>query len=285
MDKTKLLSIGTLSKFTGVHIKSLRYYDEIGILPPAYVDPNTGYRYYSFSQIRVVDAIQLCVELDIPLKQFPEFTGSQYQQIYYTRLLAKGTQLAREKIRSIQERLDFLQAMEQEVLRGRGLQKETDTRISLFPQKLCLTIPMKGPHSTPQYYKGLHQIFTLMEQKGLSPGYEWGLLLLCQKEERRQYIFLSVEADGRRDDAAWDSQGLLAFPSAQYRFLRTEEPDIAQSTGFFSRTSLRRNTTKWSWKWSPFPTSAVLPSRFLRCVVPFLMKRLFPSGYKRSQFL
>lgn len=231
MDKTKLLSIGTLSKFTGVHIKSLRYYDEIGILPPAYVDPNTGYRYYSFSQVRVVDAIQLCVELDIPLKQFPEFTGSQYQQIYYTRLLAKGTQLAREKIRSIQERLDFLQAMEQEVLRGRGLQKETDTRISLFPQKLCLTIPYEGTHSTPQYYKGLHQIFTLMEQKGLSPGYDWGLLLLCQKEERRQYIFLSVEADGRRDDA--EGQGLLAFPSAQYRFLRTEEPDIAKAPVFF----------------------------------------------------
>lgn len=231
MDKTKLLSIGTLSKFTGVHIKSLRYYDEIGILPPAYVDPNTGYRYYSFSQVRVVDAIQLCVELDIPLKQFPEFTGSQYQQIYYTRLLAKGTQLAREKIRSIQERLDFLQAMEQEVLRGRGLQKETDTRISLFPQKLCLTIPYEGTHSTPQYYKGLHQIFTLMEQKGLSPGYDWGLLLLCQKEERRQYIFLSVEADGRCDDA--EGQGLLAFPSAQYRFLRTEEPDIAKAPVFF----------------------------------------------------
>ena len=233
MDKTKLLSIGTLSKFTGVHIKSLRYYDEIGILPPAYVDPNTGYRYYSFSQVRVVDAIQLCVELDIPLKQFPEFTGFQYQQIYYTRLLAKGTQLAREKIRSIQERLDFLQAMEQEVLRGRGLQKETDTRNSLFPQKLCLTIPYEGTQSTPQYYKGLHQIFTLMEQKGLSPGYEWGLLLLCQKEERRQYIFLSVEADGRRNDAAWNSQGLLAFPSAQYRFLRTEEPDIAKAPAFF----------------------------------------------------
>ena len=231
MDKTKLLSIGTLSKFTGVHIKSLRYYDEIGILPPAYVDPNTGYRYYSFSQVRVVDAIQLCVELDIPLKQFPEFTGSQYQQIYYTRLLAKGTQLAREKICSIQERLDFLQAMEQEVLRGRGLQKETDTRNSLFPQKLCLTIPYEGTHSTPQYYKGLHQIFTLMEQKGLSPGYDWGLLLLCQKEERRQYIFLSVEADGRRDDA--EGQGLLAFPSAQYRFLRTEEPDIAKAPVFF----------------------------------------------------
>ena len=248
MDKTKLLSIGTLSQIyrgpisnpCGIMMKSASC---PGLCRPQYRLPVL----FLFPG-RVVDAIQLCVELDIPLKQFPEFTGFQYQQIYYTRLLAKGTQLAREKIRSIQERLDFLQAMEQEVLRGRGLQKETDTRNSLFPQKLCLTIPYEGTQSTPQYYKGLHQIFTLMEQKGLSPGYEWGLLLLCQKEERRQYIFLSVEADGRRNDAAWDSQGLLAFPSAQYRFLRTEEPDIAKAPAFFPGPLCAGIRPKWSWK-------------------------------------
>lgn len=59
MKKENLLSIGALSKQTGVHIKSLRYYDSLGILRPAYVDPSSGYRYYSLQQIPVVDAIQL----------------------------------------------------------------------------------------------------------------------------------------------------------------------------------------------------------------------------------
>ena len=68
MKKENLLSIGALSKQTGVHIKSLRYYDSLDILCPAYVDPGSGYRYYSLQQIPVVDAIQLCVDLDIPLK-------------------------------------------------------------------------------------------------------------------------------------------------------------------------------------------------------------------------
>ena len=58
MDKTKLLPIGVFSKLSGANIKSLRYYDQIGVLPPAFVDPDTGYRYYAFSQIHVVDAIQ-----------------------------------------------------------------------------------------------------------------------------------------------------------------------------------------------------------------------------------
>ena len=102
MDKSKLISIGTLSKLTGVHIKSLRYYDRLGILRPAYIDPASGYRYYSFPQIHVVDAIQLCVDLGIPLKQFTDFVGEDGRQIHYGALLARGTELAGAKIRSIQ---------------------------------------------------------------------------------------------------------------------------------------------------------------------------------------
>ena len=40
-----LISIGDLSKLTGVNIKSLRYYEKIGVLLPAYVDPDSRYRY------------------------------------------------------------------------------------------------------------------------------------------------------------------------------------------------------------------------------------------------
>lgn len=97
MDKTKLLPIGVFSKLSGANIKSLRYYDQIGVLPPAYVDPDTGYRYYAFSQIHVVDAIQLCLELDIPLKQFPQFLDRERKQIHYAKLLAKGRDLPRKK--------------------------------------------------------------------------------------------------------------------------------------------------------------------------------------------
>ena len=45
MDKKRLFSIGKLSKLTGVHIQSLRYYESLGLLRPAFVDPDSGYRY------------------------------------------------------------------------------------------------------------------------------------------------------------------------------------------------------------------------------------------------
>ena len=63
--KSKLLTIGELSKRTGCSIKSLRYYDLIGLLKPVYVDPNSNYRYYNFEQTRMVELIQICINLSI----------------------------------------------------------------------------------------------------------------------------------------------------------------------------------------------------------------------------
>ena len=63
-----LLSIGELAKIRNVNVQSLRYYEKLGILIPAYVNPESGYRYYSLEQIMILDTIILCVDLGIPLK-------------------------------------------------------------------------------------------------------------------------------------------------------------------------------------------------------------------------
>ncbi len=41
-----MLSIGEFSKISHLTMKTLRYYDEIGLLKPAFIDPKNGYRYY-----------------------------------------------------------------------------------------------------------------------------------------------------------------------------------------------------------------------------------------------
>lgn len=49
-----MLSIGAFSKISNVTTKTLRYYDEIGLLKPDYVNHESGYRYYDVSQLRTV---------------------------------------------------------------------------------------------------------------------------------------------------------------------------------------------------------------------------------------
>ena len=43
----QLMPIGRFSRLTGVGVKALRHYDEVGLLVPAAVDDETGYRFYS----------------------------------------------------------------------------------------------------------------------------------------------------------------------------------------------------------------------------------------------
>ena len=53
MELTEELSIGSFSRVSGLTVKALRHYDEIGLLEPARVDQWTGYRYYGLEQARV----------------------------------------------------------------------------------------------------------------------------------------------------------------------------------------------------------------------------------------
>ena len=53
---------------TGVSIRTIHYYDEIGLLTPAYVDKITGYRYYDENSILRMQEILFYRELDFSLK-------------------------------------------------------------------------------------------------------------------------------------------------------------------------------------------------------------------------
>ena len=94
------LSIGKVAKLKNVSIKSLRYYDEIGILKPALTDHTTGYRYYKEAQLYVLDAISLCIELGIPLKELKKYASSD-GSYDLQRLLGDAKDLAENRIRSM----------------------------------------------------------------------------------------------------------------------------------------------------------------------------------------
>jgi DNA-binding transcriptional MerR regulator len=61
--------IGEFARFTRVSVKMLRHYDEIGLLPPARVDPHTGYRWYSAAQLPALNRILLLRELGFGLDE------------------------------------------------------------------------------------------------------------------------------------------------------------------------------------------------------------------------
>src|SRR5690242_18199286 len=65
---TELLSIGEFSRMTQVSASALRFYHELRLLPPAAVDPVTGYRRYSMDQVARAQLVRRLRDLDMPLE-------------------------------------------------------------------------------------------------------------------------------------------------------------------------------------------------------------------------
>jgi DNA-binding transcriptional MerR regulator len=65
----ELLSIGRFGRLSGLSIAALRHYDELGLLRPATVDPQTGYRRYAAGQLEAARLIRDLRDLDLPLAE------------------------------------------------------------------------------------------------------------------------------------------------------------------------------------------------------------------------
>ena len=68
--------IKEFADFTGVSVRTLRYYDEIGLLVPAFVDKTTGYRFYDKNSLLRMQEILFYRELDFSLKSIREILSS-----------------------------------------------------------------------------------------------------------------------------------------------------------------------------------------------------------------
>ena len=68
--------IKEFADFTGVSVRTLHYYNEIGLLNPAIVDEQTGYRFYDEKSVLRMQEILFYRELDFSLKSILEILSS-----------------------------------------------------------------------------------------------------------------------------------------------------------------------------------------------------------------
>ena len=70
-----MMTVNEVSKLTGVSIRTLQYYDKIGLLHPAQYT-EAGYRLYDDAALETLQQILLFRELEFPLKEIKEIIGS-----------------------------------------------------------------------------------------------------------------------------------------------------------------------------------------------------------------
>jgi len=90
-----MLKIGEFSKLSQITIKALRYYEEEGLLPPASIDKDSGYRYYENYQLVTASKIKSFRQLGLSIEDIKSvFCGTDPREV----LLKRKDELEKEKI-------------------------------------------------------------------------------------------------------------------------------------------------------------------------------------------
>lgn len=231
---SQYMSIGKVAKLKNVSIKSLRYYDRIGILKPAFVNEETNYRYYTEKQLYLLDAITLCIKLGIPLKDLNNYVENG--SINLQKLLYDGKILAEEKILEIHQCLEALQDTLQQLAASgsdTGLAKIPESKSGLLvPEgfyqntltaRTILTVPLEEL-DTPKYYgQYILKLFVTAQQMGFAVSYPSGILHEYQNGNRNRYMFLTLDAEtapekarAQADSAKAASAAIRILPAGSY---------------------------------------------------------------------
>lgn len=120
-------TVKQIAKMTGVSVRTLHYYDEIGLLEPSFIKEN-GYRYYQEKELRQLQQILFFRELEFPLEkiktimQSPNFDSLRAFSDQQTLLQLKKERLER-LLQTISVTIDTLKG---------GETMSDDTKFSAF---------------------------------------------------------------------------------------------------------------------------------------------------------
>lgn len=106
----ELLTIGQFARFTGLTVRAVRHYGELGLLDPARVDPETGYRYYASRQVADAATIRRLRSLELPLEEIGEILKADDPDLVRSRLVEQWARMA-ERAASTEQILTVLQRL------------------------------------------------------------------------------------------------------------------------------------------------------------------------------
>ncbi len=111
MDNTSrsgLLPIGKMAKANRVSIATLRLYDDLGLLKPAYTDPDSGYRYYDIRQTSRLDFIRYMKELGLGLTDIQDLLQKENAGLIEEKLIEKNNQIHQQirELKAMHEAVD-----------------------------------------------------------------------------------------------------------------------------------------------------------------------------------
>lgn len=170
-------TVKEISDLTGISVRTLHYYDEIGILKPT-EKSGAGYRLYDDKALETLQQILFFREFDIPLKEIkavmdnPVLKRNQILQMQRNMLIAKKERMER-LISSIDDILKGENKMDFTIFTKTEVEEMFQTMLEHMPENMR-NIAIKEFGSIEQWKKHYMEVVSSEEmQKGYAKVVEW----------------------------------------------------------------------------------------------------------------
>ncbi len=144
IDKKNLFQIGEVARMFHLSVGSLRHYEKAGLLHPEYIDPDSGYRYYSTKQFEVLNMIRSCRALGMPLEQIADFLNSRSIDKMFQMLESQKQAVIRQQkeldiiLKKIEDRIDLLEDAASSELNRIDIRNIPSRRVAWLKNQLSL---------------------------------------------------------------------------------------------------------------------------------------------------
>lgn len=226
MNLTNMLTIGEIAKLTGAGKKSLRYYERINILKPAYTSSETGYRYYTIDQVRLVEVIKFCIELDIPLADLTKFIEPS-GKMDFRKFFKEGRAIAENKLKALKSGLKLLASLEQQMdlaeMHTPGQRYTREIAEKYFHVKPC-----GKSLSDSDHVEILKSLWEMPEVEYDTEISEYGILREQMGDSVMYYYFVEVPQNFEMDN-------IMVIPRGEYLCMQNENGQIEQAAEIFKK--------------------------------------------------
>lgn len=219
--KEGYFTIGEVSKVTGIHPKSIRYYEQIGAIKPAMVVPETGYRYYRPSQFKLFSVIRACIQLGIPLRDFKNYYKNGV--LYADCCLENAAEFTQKNMELLQNKLTLIQKIQAYI-------NQTDLLIAAgtileaeFPQQHFLVQEIPPDISLYALFQCYRQLHKEALRQDFQPESFWGKIAVFRQGTRHR-LYAGIQIARCSQDAQ-----ILTLPSGSYAMLYTPTSEIHQA--------------------------------------------------------
>jgi len=177
----KLYSIGETAKIKKTTVKTLRFYDRIGLLKPRHIDPVTNYRYYSADQFLRIEYITSFRRMGASLKEISAALA-QYDPGKLADFCRRQSRAARHQISLLNQSVQKFEMLEERIRQCQAAADQDAVYRRPIETRTIITRPCTTEPADERTYNIYFDVYNQIREKNLLSIYATGSIVSLGRE-------------------------------------------------------------------------------------------------------